>query len=111
LAVQDVEGYSERDYNRPSRDAKVGMTPPKLAQIMINLAGLKDGDTVYDPFCGVGTIMQEALLNDYRVIGSDANSAQVENCRSNLSWISKKYILKHPDYKIFQSDSAHGYKK
>lgn len=111
LAVQDIESYSERDYNRPNRDAKVGMTPPKLAQIMINLAGLKDGDTVYDPFCGVGTIMQEALLNDYRVIGSDANSAQVENCRSNLTWISKKYDLKYPDYKIFQSDSAHAYKK
>lgn len=111
LAVQDIESYSERDYNRPNRDAKVGMIPPKLAQIMINLAELKDGDTVYDPFCGVGTIMQEALLNDYRVIGSDANSAQVENCRSNLEWISKKYDLKYPNYKIFQSDSAHAYKK
>ncbi|MFA6096332.1 MAG: DNA methyltransferase [Candidatus Paceibacterota bacterium] len=110
-AIQDIESYSQRDYNRPNRDAKVGMTPPKLAQIMINLAGLKDGDTVYDPFCGVGTIMQEALLNDYRAIGSDANSAQVENCKKNLGWISKKYVLKYPDYKIFQSDSAHAYKK
>jgi len=110
-AIQDVESYSERDYGRPNRDARVGMTPPKLAQIMINMAMLKDGAVIYDPFCGVGTIMQEALLNDYRAIGSDANSEQVENCKKNLEWISKKYILKYPDYKIFQSDSSHAYKK
>lgn len=110
-AVQDVEDYSRRDYDRPNRDAKVGMTPPKLAQIMINLAGLKEGSVIYDPFCGVGTIMQEALLNDYKAVGSDANSAQIDNCKNNLDWISKKYILTYPDFKIFQSDSAHAYKK
>lgn len=110
-AIQDVQSYSKRDYGRPMRDAEIGMTPPKLAQIMINLAALKEGDAVYDPFCGVGTILQEALLNDYRAVGSDANSAQVEKCKKNLQWISKQYILKHPDYKIFQSDAAYGFKK
>lgn len=111
LAIQDIQSYSSRDYGRPLRDAKIGMTPPKLAQIMINLAGLRDGETVYDPFCGIGTIMQEALLNDYRVIGSDANSQQVEKCKTNLEWISKQYVLKYPDYKVFQSDAAYAFKK
>ncbi|HET7629837.1 MAG TPA: methyltransferase domain-containing protein [Candidatus Saccharimonadales bacterium] len=36
--VQDIDDYSARDFSRPKRDAKVGMLPPKLAQIMINLA-------------------------------------------------------------------------
>ena len=35
---QDIEGYGERDHGRPFRDTFVGMLPPKLAQIMINLA-------------------------------------------------------------------------
>jgi tRNA G10 N-methylase Trm11 len=36
--VQDIESYTLRDRGRPKRDTFVGMLPPKLAQIMINLA-------------------------------------------------------------------------
>jgi tRNA G10 N-methylase Trm11 len=35
--VQDIESYTERDIDR-DRSMTVGMMPPKLAQIMINLA-------------------------------------------------------------------------
>ncbi len=104
VAVQDIESYSERDYDRPKRNPKIGIIPPKLAQIMINLAQIKKGEVLLDPFCGIGTILQEALLNDYKVVGSDANGDQIANCKENLEWLSKKYILKYPDYKIFQSD-------
>ena len=104
IAVQDIESYSDRDYNRPKKEAKIGMMPPKLAQIMINLARVKKGDTVFDPFCGVGTILQEALLNDYRVIGSDANGEQIAGSKENLKWLETKYILEYPNYKIFQAD-------
>jgi len=37
-AVQNIHDYTLRDRGRPKRDAYVGMLPPKLAQIMINLA-------------------------------------------------------------------------
>lgn len=39
LHEQDIEAYTLRDRGRPKRDALVGMLPPKLAQIMIHLAG------------------------------------------------------------------------
>ncbi len=104
IAIQDIESYSERDYDRPKKDAKIGIMPPKLAQIMINLAQIKKGEVILDPFCGIGTILQEALLNDYKVIGSDANGDQIVNSKKNLEWLSGKYILEHPDYKVFQSD-------
>ncbi|MBW6441104.1 hypothetical protein K0B03_03675 [Patescibacteria group bacterium] len=104
VAVQDVESYSERDYGRPKRDSRIGMIPPKLAQIMINLASIEKGKTIFDPFCGIGTILQEALLNDYRVVGSDANDKQIDNTKENLHWLSEKYDLTYPEYKIFQSD-------
>lgn len=36
--AQNITAYARRDQQRPKRDAFVGMLPPKLAQIMINLA-------------------------------------------------------------------------
>ncbi|MCL2869689.1 hypothetical protein FWF48_02675 [Candidatus Saccharibacteria bacterium] len=36
--AQNITAYAQRDQNRPARDAYIGMLPPKLAQIMINLA-------------------------------------------------------------------------
>jgi tRNA (guanine10-N2)-dimethyltransferase len=38
IGAQNITAYTKRDQNRPKRDAFVGMLPPKLAQIMINLA-------------------------------------------------------------------------
>jgi tRNA G10 N-methylase Trm11 len=104
IATQDIESYSSRDYDRPNKEPRIGMIPPKLAQIMINLARIKEGQIILDPFCGIGTILQEALLNDYKVIGSDANARQVLNSKENLKWLSHKYIIKYSDYKIFQAD-------
>lgn len=36
--AQNITAYAKRDQQRPKRDTFVGMLPPKLAQIMINLA-------------------------------------------------------------------------
>lgn len=38
IAEQDIDAYAARDQNRPKRDARVGMLPPKLAQTIVNLA-------------------------------------------------------------------------
>src|SRR3989338_5542659 len=62
IVVQDFEDYGRRDYQRPVRDEQQGMIPPKVAQIMLNLSGAGKGDSVLDPFCGIGTIVQEGLL-------------------------------------------------
>ena len=59
IGVQDINAYTKRDQMRPARDAKVGMLPPKLAQILINLCGiLPEGARVLDPFCGTGVVLQ-----------------------------------------------------
>lgn len=111
LIVQDIESYTTRDYEKPGRDARIGMMPPKLAQAMINLAQAKEGQMIFDPFCGTGTILQEALLNDYRVIGSDANGDQISKCKENLEWVAGKYILTYPQYKVFQASFSEAIKK
>jgi tRNA G10 N-methylase Trm11 len=92
IAFQDFESYSKRDYNRPSRDAKVGMLPPKLAQIMLNLADLPaphNEQTIFDPFCGLGTIINEATLMGFNCVGSDLHAKMTESTQKNLNWLYK----------------------
>ena len=90
IGVQDIDAYARRDQGRPARDAKVGMLPPKLAQILINLCGpLPKGSTILDPFCGTGVLLQEALLMGYHAYGTDVNERMVRYSEKNLEWISK----------------------
>lgn len=111
IAEQDIEAYAKRDHGRPKRDAKVGMLPPKLAQIIINLASgeaLAPGcgptapidKTLLDPFCGTGVILQEALLMGYKVIGTDLEPRMIEYSQENLEWLdvdSKNWRLEVGD--------------
>lgn len=88
LAIQEFSAYSLRDYGRPSRDARAGMIPPKLAKIMINLAKADFSETILDPFCGTGTIIQEALLIGYRnFMGTDISEEAVRGTQKNLDWL------------------------
>lgn len=85
IGVQDIDAYAKRDQMRPARDAKVGMLPPKLAQILINLCGkLPEGARVLDPFCGTGVVLQEALLMEYSAYGTDISDRMVEYTKKNL---------------------------
>ena len=85
IGVQDIDAYAKRDQGRPARDAKVGMLPPKLAQILINLCGpLEDGAVVLDPFCGTGVVLQEAMLMGYLAYGTDVSERMVEYSKRNL---------------------------
>ena len=88
LGTQNITAYTERDQARPARDAKVGMLPPKLAQILINLCGkLPEGARVLDPFCGTGVALQEAAIMGYVPYGTDLNERMVEYSKKNLSWL------------------------
>lgn len=91
-AVQPFKALSARDYGRPARDDRSGMLPPKLAQMMINLAQGKKDDTLLDPFCGSGTIITEAMLLGYKhIIGSDISAKAITDSQANSEWIYKKY--------------------
>ncbi len=88
LGTQNITAYTERDQARPARDAKVGMLPPKLAQILINLCGkLPEGARVLDPFCGTGVVLQEAAIMGYVPYGTDLNERMVEYSKKNLIWL------------------------
>ena len=85
IGIQNIDAYTRRDQERPARDAKVGMLPPKLAQILINLCGpLPESARVLDPFCGTGVVLQEAMLMGYSAYGTDISGRMVEYSKKNL---------------------------
>ena len=151
--VQNITAYTRRDRHRPKRDAFVGMLPPKLAQIMLNLAmgaesltGQKSctgripaissksnasGNAVrrtidlserlesdpltevgrrhpliLDPFCGTGTVLQEALLAGYDVVGTDLSQKMVDYTTENLSWLQSTFTAPGNVIDIHQADAT-----
>ena len=102
LAVQPFKDLSRRDYGRPARDDKSGMLPPKLAQIMINLAQVEDMEApIVDPFCGSGTILSEAMLAGYKnLFGSDISPKAIDDTYKNISWIKELYKLEGVKTKV-----------
>ncbi|QQS19336.1 hypothetical protein IPL85_03540 [Candidatus Saccharibacteria bacterium] len=100
ICVQDIASYTLRDRGRPKRDARVGMLPPKLAQIIINLAAAsqpahpynganeaKQRAQILDPFCGTGVILQEAILSGFTAYGSDLEERMVAYSQQNIEWL------------------------
>lgn len=95
LAVQKFRDYGLRDFGRPGRDAHSGMLPPKLAKIMVNLAQASEGKTILDPFCGSGTVLQEAaLLGYHNLIGMDNSAKAIEDTKRNMEWLTSSSKLK-----------------
>lgn len=104
--VQDFKAYSERDYGRPAHDDVSGMLPPKLAQMMINLAGVPTSATLLDPFCGSGTVLLEALNMGFRnVVGSDISEKAVDDSQANVEWFEKKLEVS-ANVALYHQDAA-----
>ena len=107
LEVQNYKLYSKRDFGRPQRDDRNGMLPPKLAQIMINLAEAPADSTIYDPFCGSGTILQEALLLGYKhIYGSDLSERNIADTKANMDWLSTSSILTDNPSRVLAGEIA-----
>lgn len=105
LAIQEYKEFIRRDYQRPRRDAKSGMLPPKLARIMVNLSQFKLDEVLLDPFCGSGTILQEALLLGIKkVIGSDISPKAIQDTKSNLHWLASRIQPLASSIQLIQSD-------
>jgi tRNA G10 N-methylase Trm11 len=104
LQIQDIEDFANRDYNRPGYDKEMGMLPPKLARIMVNLSCTRENGAIWDPFCGSGTILMEALMNGYNVIGSDISEQAVADTKRNILWLANTYDMGDQKYTAFVHD-------
>jgi len=107
-AAQAFDEWSFRDYERPGRDAKRGMLPPKLAKMMINL-GIRAREphqvTIYDPFCGSGTVLTEAaLLGAVQIFGSDIQKQAVDDSKQSFEWARTQFGLENTVLDVFKHD-------
>lgn len=76
-----------------------GSMSPKLARGMNNLARVKKGGTVLDPFCGTGGILIEAGIIGAKVVGIDIDEKMVLGTKKNLQYCNIK------DYEVFQGNA------
>ncbi|MCH7951386.1 hypothetical protein IH980_01425 [Patescibacteria group bacterium] len=108
VALQDFEGFANRDYKRPYADPKTGMLPPKVARMMVNLAfpqKIRPTMWLLDPFCGTGTIAMEALMLGMNTVSSDHSHKKVAGTRANLTWLCKEEKWK-TKWRVMQGDAT-----
>lgn len=117
IAAQDIDAYVKRDIDKPVRDTRAGLLPPKLAQTLLNLGSYlarackadatetkkkkpkHEAYLIFDPFCGTGVIPIECLVRGWPVLASDVSQKAVSGCEKNLEWIRK-------ELKILKKDTA-----
>jgi tRNA G10 N-methylase Trm11 len=129
VKVQDIESYTKRDRYRPKRDPRVGMLPPKLAQVIINLAvgklpedKLKSicdipadqtipppdlGQKILDPFCGTGVVIQESILMGYETYASDLEQRMIDYTKENITWLKERYPTSDNNSEFETADATH----
>ncbi len=103
VAVHNPFEFQKRDIYKPNQRT-IFAIPPRLARIMVNLSACKPGKVLLDPFCGVGTILQEALLARAKVVGVDVNPWCVKAANENLEWIKREYNLEDTEFRVLQGD-------
>ncbi len=97
IGLFDFEDWSKRDYDRPEVAPKLGMLPPRVARMMVNIGAsskeLGASFRLLDPFCGVGTIVLEAFLRGATPIANDIVPQQIEKTKKNYEWLGSQYKL------------------
>jgi len=73
----------------------------KLTRVMINLIGLKKGETVCDPFCGTGTTLLEAESMGIHAIGLDFDEKMYNISKENLKANGYKSKIFKLDFQEF----------
>ncbi|MEN7982060.1 MAG: methyltransferase domain-containing protein [Nanoarchaeota archaeon] len=97
----DYENLEKRDMSRPVRRESLSISP-RLAKIMINLSQVRKNGKLLDSFCGVGVILQEALLQEIEVIGIDKDKKAIKGSKENLKFLN----FAEEKYKLINWDSS-----
>ena len=104
VGAQNITAIAARDQARPKTDSFVGMLPPKLARMMINMTGIETG-TILDPFCGTGVVLQESLLLGLNAQGSDLSDKMIDYSKQNLEWLKDRFELRYAEFALSTGDA------
>jgi tRNA G10 N-methylase Trm11 len=81
----DSKKNEERDMKKPVRREKLSISP-RLARILINLSEIKENEKLIDPFCGIGSILIEAINMGIKVIGIDKDGEAIRGAKENFDF-------------------------
>ncbi len=65
--------------------------PPKLGRVAVNLAAVRPGDRVVDPFVGTGALLLEAALIGAHVSGVDRDPEMVKGAVRNFTHLALEF--------------------
>ena len=85
----ETDDFRKRDTNKRPFFHPLALNP-KLARLFLNLARLREGDKVLDPFCGSGSILIEATLMGMEAIGGDRDHNMLWGCAKNMAFYGVK---------------------
>lgn len=103
IAFSNPLEFKYRDEKRPYTDPSI-MISIRLARILVNLSQAKPGEVLLDPFCGIGTILQEALIDGMTAYGVELDENNVKKAQQNIVWIKNELALEK-DAKIVHGDA------
>lgn len=84
LAEVDRKGFEARHVKHRAHFSPVSLHP-RYARALVNLAQVREGERVADPFCGTGGLLIEAGLVGAKVFGSDLDPRMVAGTRDTLA--------------------------
>lgn len=96
IATQNYNNtdVKKRDMEKPIRRESLAISP-RLSKILINLSQAKPHDLLLDPFCGIGGILQEALVKKINVYGIDKNKEATIGTEQNIKWLKQNYKIEN----------------
>ena len=90
------KGYNERNTQfLPARHPS--SMKARLSRGLVNLTGLTVGQTLLDPFCGIGTCLIEGGFMGLRIAGSDIDQEMLDRAKINLDYFGFRCKLKRCD--------------
>jgi tRNA G10 N-methylase Trm11 len=101
--ISDSKEMERRDMSRPVRREELAISP-RLAKILINLSQVKENEILLDPFCGIGVVLQEAMLDNINVLGVEVDRQAVSDAEKNMVWFKNNYQT-NVFFKILNDDS------
>lgn len=85
-----------------------GVLMPRMARALVNIAMLRPGELLLDPFSGTGGILVEACLIGIRGVGVDVQEKLNRGARANLEGLEADLILGDARSLPFKNSSVDG---
>jgi len=87
--IPDTASFQQRKPSKRPFFRSIALTPA-FSRLLVNLARVKEGEVLLDPFAGTGSILIEAGLMGVRGIGVDLDYVLVEGMKVNIEHYNLK---------------------